>query len=564
MSFEPTDRKLPLVTVVIPTYRRAMFLSDAIESVLAQTVHDIEVIVVEDGSEEARGTVEAYGPRVRYVWQKNQGPSEARNTGARWGRAPWIATLDDDDYWLPEKLERQLDLAARSPKVGLCHTDNLVSTETGLVPSERARRGEVSPSGWIARDLLLFNSIITSSALIRREAYDAVGGFDSSLRFSEDFDLWVRLARRYEVGYVNAPLTVYRVHPTNISRVQDLRHSLVAIDAFEGLLAKDPAIVRDYGIRTVAEVRYRLHAYCAYAHYYEGHYSIARRHFLIAWRWRPGRSRLLAYALACTTGVRTVRAARLSKRWLTGKRWVKRGLEDRPRDTVAMDGRIRPRRVLFIENSIGLAGSTLSLCTLLRHLDRDAISPFVLVSRTEQLDYARKVLDPSIPIALMPSRAALNHRRWRTGGVPVSRLRSIAESIAETLSRAWYLWREVQKRRIDLIHHNNGFDTATVLAARGTGVPLLMYQRGREWNSRLTRLVAPWATHYVANSSDTGRNLEELGVPASKISIESIRVGWWWSALYRSARTGVPLWNHRTASAVERPACVSPCRAAST
>jgi glycosyltransferase involved in cell wall biosynthesis len=110
-----TDDTPPLVSVIIPTYRRGTFLPRAIESVLAQTYSPVEVIVVEDGSHEARGVVSSFGERVTYLWQENQGAAVARNTGAAAARGAWIALLDDDDFWVPDKLERQFELLRAFP-----------------------------------------------------------------------------------------------------------------------------------------------------------------------------------------------------------------------------------------------------------------------------------------------------------------------------------------------------------------------------------------------------------------------------------------------------------------
>jgi len=99
---------VPLVSVIIPTYRERDLLREAVDSAIAQTIRDIEVIVVEDGSHTAAEALSGYGAPVKYVWQENQGVSGARNTGVRHAAASWLAFLDHDDLWKPEKLERQL------------------------------------------------------------------------------------------------------------------------------------------------------------------------------------------------------------------------------------------------------------------------------------------------------------------------------------------------------------------------------------------------------------------------------------------------------------------------
>jgi Predicted glycosyltransferases len=310
--------RTPLVTVVIPVYNRAQFLREAIDSVLAQTFQDFEVILVEDGSQVAESIAKEYGGRLRYVWQENQGVSKARNAGVAMGSAPWIAFLDDDDLWLPRKLERQLRAAEAAPEVALLHTDHLFREVDGSErPGPRRTPSEQVPSGWVSRELFLSNFIITSSTLVRREAFEAVGGFDVSLRLVEDYDLWMRISRRFRLMFVPERLTIYRVHGANMTRQGDLRDALASIQALHGLLAKDPGLEAAVGHDAVARRFHRAYAYSGYMHYYRGHFVMARKHLLTAWRWKPSDVRLFLYAALCTMGPRGRDVARLVwRRWL--------------------------------------------------------------------------------------------------------------------------------------------------------------------------------------------------------------------------------------------------------
>ena len=298
-------RTAPLVTVVITVYKRAEFLREAIDSVLAQTFQDFEFILVEDGSHVAERIAQEYGGRLRYIWQEHQGVSKARNAGAAMGSTPWIAWLDDDDLWLPEKLERQLSAAKAAPDVALLHTDHLFREIDGSErPGPRLTPSEQVPSGWVSRALFLNNFIITSSTLVRREAFEAVGGFDVSLRLVEDYDLWMRISRRFPVMFVPERLTIYRVHGANMTRQGDLRDALASVQALHGMLAKDPGLEAAVGRDAVARRFHRSYAYSGFTHYYRGHYATARKHMLAAWRWKPSDVRLLVYAALCTMGSR--------------------------------------------------------------------------------------------------------------------------------------------------------------------------------------------------------------------------------------------------------------------
>jgi glycosyltransferase involved in cell wall biosynthesis len=180
-------------------------------------------------------------------------------------------------------------------------------------------------------------------------------------------------------------------------------------------------------------------------------------------------------------------------------------------------GLAAPVPVLFVEKSIGLSGSTISLCTLLKRLDRRLFEPHVVVSRPEQQAYLKRLV-PDVEVIL------LGPRRWPRNGTtsqPVwrRRLRAIVDTAVATLPYAGALAQLARRRRIALIHQNNGFDEAAVLASRLLHVPLVAYQRGNEWDSRLVRLLAPRVTRYLANSEATRQSLLALGVSPDRVHV---------------------------------------------
>jgi GT2 family glycosyltransferase len=172
--------------VVIPAYNAAATLTRALESVFAQTLLPAEVIVVDDGSPD-RVAIEAivarYGQRVRLLQRRNGGPAAARNDGVRASSSPWIAFLDADDAWLPEKMQRQMELSSDS-RAGLLHGCALL----GRAPL---------PARLDFDTLWRQNRICTSMAVVRRTAFEQVGGFDEDLALlgAEDYNLWLRIAR---------------------------------------------------------------------------------------------------------------------------------------------------------------------------------------------------------------------------------------------------------------------------------------------------------------------------------------------------------------------------------
>jgi len=305
----------PIVSVLIATYRRREELRQAVESVLAQTVEDIEVIVVEDGSDTAADVVRGIDPRVRYVWQENGGASLARNNAAQHATGPWLAILDDDDLWAPEKLERQLAMAERSPELDMIHTDYLVLVDGLLRPGPRLVPRDRVPSGHVGCALFLNNFVVLSSVIIKRAAFDRVGGFSGRFWIVDDYDMWLRVSRQHQIGFVNEPLTIYRDHESMSSKVD--RTAGECAEALTALAASDPRIWRDYGSQQVRNRLADAYWQAGYGHFLYDDYRNAGRLFFNAWRWKPWWLKPAVYGSVCmtgATGVRAIRAARQAVR----------------------------------------------------------------------------------------------------------------------------------------------------------------------------------------------------------------------------------------------------------
>ena len=214
---------MPEVSVVIPTYNRAGFLRSAIRSILNQTFQDFEIIVVDDGSTDcsAKEVVSEFrDPRIRYIRHEvNRGGSAARNTGIKSSKGKYIAFLDDDDEWLPEKLERQINVIdSSSERVGGVYTGFLlVNRESGKVISRRIPY----KSGNLYKELVSGNCIgTTSTLLLKRECFDKVGLFDEILLSSQDYDMWIRISKEFFFECLSEPLVRYYVHRRRITTTQ--------------------------------------------------------------------------------------------------------------------------------------------------------------------------------------------------------------------------------------------------------------------------------------------------------------------------------------------------------
>jgi len=218
----------PTVSVVIPTFERVGFLARAIDSVLGQTFGDVEVVVVDDGPSDAIADFVRAHPdeRVRLKrHDRNRGVPAARNTGIAAAEGAYVAFLDDDDLWLPAKLERQLD-TARELGAEVVHTLVYVTDGEGNVferPSERgfALFRDVAAAGYPYDLLLRRSSFFINTFLVARECIERIGGFDEELATVDDLDFVHRLRRAYMLHLVDEPLVKHCRHERNRSSVTD-------------------------------------------------------------------------------------------------------------------------------------------------------------------------------------------------------------------------------------------------------------------------------------------------------------------------------------------------------
>ncbi|MCU0722688.1 MAG: glycosyltransferase [Planctomycetes bacterium] len=209
------------MSVVVPTFERRGFVVEAVRSVLAQTWRDLEAVVVDDGSTD--GTAEAVAaigdPRVRVVRKEHSGIAATRNRGIAEARGGFLAFLDSDDLWVPEKLEKQMALFRGDT--------GFVYARYRSVSDGRTLRSKPvgGPSGRIYHALLRRIFVQTSTAVVRREAAEAVGPFDESLAYADEYDFFLRLAERFPCGFVDEDLVIYRIHGGNESRREKVRVS---------------------------------------------------------------------------------------------------------------------------------------------------------------------------------------------------------------------------------------------------------------------------------------------------------------------------------------------------
>lgn len=273
------DKKIEdLVSIVMPTYKRPQYLKEAIESVLNQTYENWELLIIDDNepaSEEQKWTekvITGYrnDNRIRYIREGNPGGgAAARNRGISKACGEFVAFLDDDDIWEPDKLQLQLEVLKKNRDIGLVYCKRFFFNDKG----ERDNRSQKKLiRGNVFEQMLVKNYIATSTAMVRKECFGKVGLFDEKLPSQQDHDMFLRIARYYKVGLVDKSLTGMRLHSARISRNTEGK-----LRGWEFFLAKWKPILKDYP-------RLRRQAYSHYhfemgkVYYYHGNLELARQH----------------------------------------------------------------------------------------------------------------------------------------------------------------------------------------------------------------------------------------------------------------------------------------------
>lgn len=209
MMEDPTQ---PFVSVIIPTFNRLELLKETVASVRDQTFRDYEIIVINDGCTD--GTPEWLDAQkdLKHLDRKNSGIAASRNNGAAAARGQWFAFLDHDDLWAPDKLEIQAEFVKENPEVAL-----VAARHVRLGRKHRQYRKRK----WIKGDLFVkaFSEsfIHTSSVMIRKDVFHAIGGFPTEYRFADEFDVWLKIAATYPIAYVDDPLVFIRFYEANTS-----------------------------------------------------------------------------------------------------------------------------------------------------------------------------------------------------------------------------------------------------------------------------------------------------------------------------------------------------------
>jgi glycosyltransferase involved in cell wall biosynthesis len=326
---------LPLVSVVTPTYNCAAWLPETLRSALGQTLPDVEIIVVDDGStDDTRERLRAFAPRVRYLPMEHSGiPGRARNVGLRAARGEYVAFLDADDLWEPVKLERQIGLLEREPAAGLCVTDHVEFGVPGdgrtALDRVRHRLAAFPLRALDARAAVLEGSSVladhlergplplwTSAIAVRRRCFATVGGFNEEMPLDDDTQMWLRLIKHYSLVLVDEPLARRRIRPSSITATaasldshRGSLHTLDTLDRWIPLSPRERAATRAMAARIREVAGYHALAM--------GDHRQARQFLRQSLAARPSRSALVYLGLASLPRS-AVRSLRAIKRRLSG------------------------------------------------------------------------------------------------------------------------------------------------------------------------------------------------------------------------------------------------------
>ncbi len=283
------------VSVIIPNYNYSRFVCEAVDSALAQTYQNKEVIVVDDGStDDSVELLAKYGNAIKLIEQANAGVCAARNNGVAASTGELVAFLDADDVWMPTKLEKQVEQFKRDPAIVLSHVGVLDIDADGNILAAHTD----GMSGKVCTDMLLFERPVIlgacSGAMLPKAVFESVGGFDSRLSTAADWDLCFRTALQGEVAFVPETLFKYRLHGTNM-------HGNIGVMEHDTLIAWRNAFdTTDEGIREVKSRSYgNLHKILAGSYLQSGQYGGFLRNLIKSLWFRPS---YLGYYLSLLAG----------------------------------------------------------------------------------------------------------------------------------------------------------------------------------------------------------------------------------------------------------------------
>jgi glycosyltransferase involved in cell wall biosynthesis len=273
---------LPLVSIITPVYNGSQYLSAAIESALAQTYKNFELLIVNDGSTD--NSADIIRPflkdsRVIYIEQKNAGVAAARNTALKQARGKYIGFLDQDDLWFKNKLELQIAALEKDGSLALVHSrQDFIDSHGNKIKYDWITGGE----GYCFRENFIKNRIAVLTVLIRKNIIDEIGFFNEQLSGADDYEMWLRVTLKYPIKYIDQSLAFYRFHDSNVSK-DSFRMTISELKAINTTLSDHPEALHLLGKQIV---RSRLHELYkrlgGWYSWYDQDFTQARKYYWLA------------------------------------------------------------------------------------------------------------------------------------------------------------------------------------------------------------------------------------------------------------------------------------------
>jgi glycosyltransferase involved in cell wall biosynthesis len=251
---------MPQVSINMPCYNDSQWLDECLHSILTQTYQDFEIIIVDDGStDNSKQIIQKYldDDRIRYFYQNNEGFSGATNRGLKESKGRYISFISPDDLWLPHKLEKQVSFLEKNKNIDMVHSDVYhIDSEGKIIKQRRPNISKNISKKELINGLFLRSiKICHQTVMIRKDCFKEVGFFDNKI-IASDYDMWIRLANKHNIDYIDEPLTKKRFHKNQLmakNMEQIFKDDLLVIDKATLLY---PFLIK-YKKKKIAEINYR-------------------------------------------------------------------------------------------------------------------------------------------------------------------------------------------------------------------------------------------------------------------------------------------------------------------
>lgn len=268
-----------MISVIIPTYNSTKYIGEAINSVLRQTITNYEIIVVDDGStDNTKEIIDNNFPQVRYFYIPHQGVSRARNYGIERARGEFIAFLDADDLWLPEKLEKQIGVFNSDQELMLVFTEHRFFDSNGIREATFSKKERLM-KGDVVKNIFLYSHVALPTVMVRKNVFQEIGYFDENLNVAEDDNLWIRIALKFRIQLLDEVLVHCRMTENSLSRTTSnvVTGVLKNVELIE---KKYPDLRKRLGRVNIRRKKSYIYSDYGYFYFSNRDYEMSRRYYL--------------------------------------------------------------------------------------------------------------------------------------------------------------------------------------------------------------------------------------------------------------------------------------------